>query len=515
MKYPSAILFFVLGTLPLHGQSGDALQKGLLALEQNRPAEALEEFTAAEKGNTGDARVRNFRGVALAQLGRVEEAAAEYREAIRLAPGMVDAYRNLGYLEWTRHELGEARQALEEALGLSPNDEYANYYLGRVEMDSGIYPQALRHLEKCKGEWPNDPDFFLRLATSYLSLRRDSDARLAFSHLQKLHLADAQSVRYGALLIASQEKAAGLEVFERLRKLHSNAQWTLVNLALAQLLAGEPSDALSTARSICTPQGPAAAWTIIGIAAAERQDHKQAGDAFRKAAELAPGQEERWLDLTRELMEQQHYLNAVAAAQRGLEQIPHSYALRLRLGAAYMKAGHYQEAGEVFRDLIAKGDAQPTSAIGLAQVMLREARYDAAAEVLEDARKRLGSSFLLVYFHGIALDRAGKTQEAISEFQEAVRLSPKNAEARQWLGKAELRARQVDQAIVQLKEALRLDPNSRPARRLLARAYAIEKEPDQAAQYLRQLEPGETPKTIGEEAADFFFPAWEMPPVSQ
>jgi superkiller protein 3 len=486
-----------------------------LALGQNRPAEALEEFTAAEKGNPGDARVRNFRGVALSQLGRAEEAAVEYRDAIRLNPRMVDAYRNLGYLEWTRHQLEDARQALEGALKLSPSDEYANYYLGRVEMDSGIYSKALTHLEKCKGVWPNDPDFFLHMATGYLSLRRGSDARRALAYAQKLNLTDVQSVKYGALLLAAHENAAGLEVFGRLRKQQSNAVWTLVNLALAQLLAGQPADALSTARSICTPQGPAAAWTIIGIAAAETQDHKQASEAFWRAAELAPGQEERWLDLTRELMEQQHYLDAVAAARQGLEQIPRSYALRLRLGAVYMKSGHYREAEEVFRDLIAKGDPQPTSAIGLAQVMLREARFDAAAEVLEDARKRLGSSFLLVYFHGIALDRGGKTREAITEFQEAVRLNPKNAEAHEWLGKAELRAGQVDQAIAQLKEALRLDPNCRPARRLLAQAYAIEKQPDQAMPYLQQIEPGETPKAIGEEAADFFFPAWEMPPTTQ
>ena len=424
----------------------------------------------------------------------------------------MDAYRNLGYLEWTRHQLEDARQALEGALKLSPGDEYANYYLGRVEMDSGIYPKALTHLEKCKGVWPNDPGFFLHMATGYLSLRRDSDARHALAHVQKLDLTDEQSVKYGALLIASQENAAGLEVFGRMRKQHSNAEWTLVNLALAQLLAGQPGDAFSTAQSICTPQGPAAAWTIMGIAAAETQDHEHASEAFRKAAELAPGQEERWLDLTRELMEQQHYIDAVAAARQGLEQLPRSYALRLRLGAADMKSGHYQEAEDVFRDLIAKGDPQPTSAIGLAQVMLREARFDAAAEILEDAQKRLGTSFLLVYFQGIALDRAGKPGEAITKFQEAVRLNPKNAEAHQWLGKAELRARQVDQAIAQLEEALRLDPNCQPARRLLAQAYAIEKEPGQAMQ---QTEPGEIPKAMGEEAADFFFPAWEMPPATQ
>ena len=74
---------------------------------------------------------------------------------------------------------------------------------------------------------------------------------------------------------------------------------------------------------------------------------------------------------------------------------------------------------------------------------------------------------------------------------------------------------QVDQAITDLNEALRLDPDNQPARRLLAQAYAIRKQPDQAAQYLRKIEPGEVPKTVGDESADLLFPPWEWPPTVQ
>jgi predicted Zn-dependent protease len=74
---------------------------------------------------------------------------------------------------------------------------------------------------------------------------------------------------------------------------------------------------------------------------------------------------------------------------------------------------------------------------------------------------------------------------------------------------------QIDQAIADLSEALRLDPNNQPARRLLAQAYAIRKQPDQAAKYLREIKPGEVPKTVGDESADLLFPTWELPPAVQ
>jgi tetratricopeptide (TPR) repeat protein len=510
-------LLLLLGAPQVRAQADDAFRNGLLALHQKRLDVALEQLTVAEKERPGDARVRNFRGIVLAQLGRAEEAIAEYRQAMHLDPRMPDPCRNLGYLEWTQHHPEAAREALLAALRLSPGDAYARYYLGRVELDEGHYSEGILQLERARVAWPEEPDFLLQVATGYLHLKRESDTRPLLEQIGRLQLNDVQAVRFGALLLSAREREKALALFGRLDKEHSNARWAQFNLALAHLLAGQPAKAVAEAQALTTRQGLATAWTIIGIARAQLKEHDNAVEAFQKAAERAPNQEERWLDLTRELMEQQHYVDAAASAQQGLQHNPTSYALRLRLGAAYMKSGRYKEAEEVFRDLIMKGDPLPTSSIGLAQALLREARSDEAAAVLEDAQKRLGTSFLLVYFQGIALDRAGRPQEAIPKFQQAVLLNPQNAEAHQWLGKAELRARQVEPAIAELKEALRLDPNNQPARRLLVQAYAMQQQPQEAADYLRQMEieRGDVPKTGGEEAADFFFPTWEMPPATQ
>ena len=79
---------------------GDAFQRGLMALKENRLEDALAEFTAAEREYPDNARIRNFRGILLAQMGKKAEAAAEYQEAIRLDPLLEDAYRNLGFLRW-------------------------------------------------------------------------------------------------------------------------------------------------------------------------------------------------------------------------------------------------------------------------------------------------------------------------------------------------------------------------------------------------------------------------------
>ena len=126
---------------------GDAFQKGLQALKENRLEDALAEFTIAEREHPENARIRNFRGILLVQTGKNAEGAAEYQEAIRLDPHLEDAYRNLGFLRWTERQLGPAREALRHAIELLPDDSFAHYYLGRVELDAQQYAEAIHELE--------------------------------------------------------------------------------------------------------------------------------------------------------------------------------------------------------------------------------------------------------------------------------------------------------------------------------------------------------------------------------
>ena len=64
----------------------------------------------------------------------------------------------------------------------------------------------------------------------------------------------------------------------------------------------------------------------------------------------------------------------------------------------------------------------------------------------------------------------GKSDEAIGQFEEAVRVKPDYALAHNNLGYALAQKGQLDEAIRQYQEALRLDPGCVPARSNLARA---------------------------------------------
>src|SRR5947207_2508459 len=152
-------------------------QNGLIGLRENRLEDALEALTKAAHEHPKDARIRNFRGIVLARLGQTTEAAGEYEEAIRLDPQTEDAYRNLGFLEWTQHRLAPAKEVLEQALKLSSNDSFAHYYLGRVQLDAGLYSEAFRELELSGVPWPSEPDFLIQIAKGHVALAGDATTR--------------------------------------------------------------------------------------------------------------------------------------------------------------------------------------------------------------------------------------------------------------------------------------------------------------------------------------------------
>lgn len=497
----------------------EALRTALKALQENRLDEALSILTAAEREQPKNAQMRNFRGIVLVRLGRNDEAADEYREGIRLDPKFEDAYKNLGFLEWTEHHLESAREMLQQAAKLDPADSFAHYYLGRVQLDAGLYQSAFQELDDSGIPWPADPQFLIEATNGYLALKRNEKAREIADRLSTMQLSDDEIAVVARLLLSTGNDSTAIDLLRRLsdRRTPASPRWAHLDLALSYLMAGDSEkaaaqgqmllDGLQVAKS--RSEEAATAWSLVGIAKARLGDSGAAVSAFRQASTLDSRREEYWLNLTRELMEVNRE-EAIAAAQEALQSNPKSYALNLRLGAAYLSLDRYSESESVFRQLVAAGDPLPTSYVGLAQVLLRTGRAEQAVTELADAGKKLGPTFLISYFQGLALSRAGRAAEAIPAFQEAIQLSPDNAEAHLGLGQAELTAGHNHDAIAALQKCLELSPGNAQAKRSLSQAYRRAGDTDAALRYSQESTEKE-PAPQNDLLGDFILPGWQGP----
>lgn len=87
-------------------------------------------------------------GVALAEVGRLDEAIACWRRALGLQPRCSAALVNLGVALTRQGRPDEARACLEEALRVDPQDADAAYNLGVLHMEQRRREEAIASLER-------------------------------------------------------------------------------------------------------------------------------------------------------------------------------------------------------------------------------------------------------------------------------------------------------------------------------------------------------------------------------
>jgi predicted Zn-dependent protease with MMP-like domain/Flp pilus assembly protein TadD len=171
-----------LGDGPEHllDQADDAFERG----QPERALALAEQALALDPRSTEGL---HFRATALASLGRVDDAHEAFRLALRSAPEDLEILR--GAIDLLVHDLGEEREALEDALDLAERGIAAARRLGDAEHELellllggtalnklGDARRALEALDRAAALAPGDPDVGLERGIALFDLCRFGDA---------------------------------------------------------------------------------------------------------------------------------------------------------------------------------------------------------------------------------------------------------------------------------------------------------------------------------------------------
>jgi len=141
--------------------------------------EALREAQLDQDNEIVNAKFYFNYGVTAEQAGLYEKAADLLRRSIALDPtNAAEAYNYLGYM-WADHNmhLDEAKEMIERALQIEPNNGSYLDSLGWVEFRQGKFDQALADLLRAvKNLDREDPIVFEHIGDTYLKLQRVSEA---------------------------------------------------------------------------------------------------------------------------------------------------------------------------------------------------------------------------------------------------------------------------------------------------------------------------------------------------
>jgi tetratricopeptide (TPR) repeat protein len=326
-------------------------------------------------------------GIVYGQLGKLDQAIAASRTAIKRSPEELAGYQNLfvSYLQNKQEQ--EALKLLDEA-AQQQNTE-ADFLVGLSELYLTFINQAPSQREKISGKASAVLDRAERLNPTAPSLR--------------LKLAEA----YNSL--GKTEKAASLylELLKKLPDLPMLRERIHAKLAGIYLRTSDHKKAVEQLEAIVRedPTNPEAYYYLGYIAYTEKKP-AEAADYFGKTILLNPDFPDPYYELALSQISLNKPDEALATLEKARQKFPQNYTLELCTGLAYGRKKEYKQA----------------------------VQHYTAAEVIAKATdpSKLDDQF---YFQlGATYERMGDYVQAEQYFEKCLQLAPDSAEAQNYLG---------------------------------------------------------------------------------
>jgi predicted Zn finger-like uncharacterized protein len=399
---------------------------------------AADEFQAAAALNPDDLDLLVGKGFLSLSQDDVPGATTFFVKARGENPSNVDAMLGHADAMFRQDLLGDAKSLVAEVLPASPDNAYAHYLMGRIDMALKGFDEAEKELNAAVGLDEELVEAYVALSDLYTKTGRDSEAMAILdkagekapgSALIKLTLADAYAARgdYATAIVALNDA------------LDAEPDNTRTHFRMAQMYRklGSASDA------------EAALGEVIS------RNPNYPGLALEQGL---------LLESTGKLAE------ALVAYDRALKATPDDPAAKLRVGAASVTLGEYPKAEPLLSEAVA---AMPKAA---------EANYymgellrltDRAADSIPYLRAAVDLDEKNAVYHlhlGRALMAMHDMTRAMIEVELARTLDPKFAEAPLRVGEIKLRTGSARDAIALFEEALAKDPKISEAYGLIGEA---------------------------------------------
>ena len=461
------------------GQGDAAYQKGMQLLRQKRYDEALEQFRLVERETPQSPQGPSGQGIALAIMGKPEEAIQALKKALGIDPSYWVARRELGVVYWSQGLKDQAARELQPVVERHPDDEAGNVILGQYEFGQNHYPQALSYFSRVPGQATADAGLSLMVAKAQL---KTGQTALAVQTLKGLvgrpGLTNAQLFGLAWLLGQARLNQDSIRIFNQLPPRFPTAFSRDYGLALAYFGNGQYDRSIATLTALLK-QGNTSAetYSLLGVAEEKAGHTKEAYNAFRQGILSNPKDPRNYLDIATLSCQHLNYDLAVQILTSGRELIPGSHELVLSRGIAHTLKGQFKEAAKDYEVSIQMDPQDAGNYVALGLSRLEWGDLDGAIGAMKKASELQPKDPRPYYYQTEALLQKGVApgtpgfEQARQAIDTALSLDPGQANARAERARLELLSNQADAAIADLERAHAENPHSKSIVYLLAQAY--------------------------------------------
>ncbi len=290
-----------------------------------------------------DAQVRAAfeRGAQAMRSGQTAAAEMAFRDAVRLAPGMAEAYVDLGLVLGREGKMGEAIATLHQALALDAAAPSVHLYLGIFLYNNNQPGPAREQLQAELAQHPDSVEALTWLGTIDLALSHPERAIVSLDHASQLMPDDLNVLELRGQAHSLVAKGS----YARMATL-APGNWH-VHRVQAQLYAdeGKHTEAIAELQAAIKlqPNNPDL-YESLGDEYRSLSQLDAAGTAYRKGLELGPANPVALYNLGSTEVENGDNAGGVALLRKMIEVYPNSAVAEYYLGRGLAAIGEDQEA---------------------------------------------------------------------------------------------------------------------------------------------------------------------------
>ena len=328
----------------------------------------------------------------LLSQGRTEEAKQEVQSQLEQDPRNVEGYNLLGIIYTSQKDFQNASEAFQHALKLNPTSSKTKVNLGNLYIAQDNLDFATKEFREVLRSDPSNADAHFNL---------------------------------GLVLLARNLPAEAAPHFERVAPPTNASRF---NLLRALLRAGRSTQALKVANDLSAqnPKDVQLHFTLGVLLASEKQ--------FRAA---------------------QFELEKADALQ------PDTFEILYNLAQAYLRGADYSKAELILHRAQALKPDSPEVLYLLAQSANEQARPVDALELLVRAHKLAPDNTDIIFLLGRVSMTQNYFEDAIPLLESGIKLAPQRADLRAALGESLFMSGKTDRAITEFEELIKVDPTAR------------------------------------------------------
>jgi cellulose synthase operon protein C len=170
-----------------HTSSKSHLALARWYLSQNQPGQAQQVIDQVLAATPGHADIMNLAGLLYLDAGHYEQALAHLRAAADREPGNAGYWSNVAQAQLAMHQPAAAREAIEKALAINPDQLPAVAVAAMVDLGTGRADAAVARVVQLKQRHPGEVQVLLLEGDVRIAARQYAAAAEVFADAERLH----------------------------------------------------------------------------------------------------------------------------------------------------------------------------------------------------------------------------------------------------------------------------------------------------------------------------------------